>query len=131
MIDDIFDLIQEWQIIKQGVQAASLEQRVTSLERQVQILHQVVLAFAKELRPDLLQQLAAVAAPAQPASFVVPAWGWCVSRFDQASGLEVPLLPQYGTEDDAKAEARRVVEEDALAQVYVTGSQGRRYRVFP
>lgn len=131
MIDDIVNWIQEWQIIKQGVQAASLEQRVISLEHQVEILQHVVLALATELRPDLLQQLAALGTPAQPAPFVAPASGWCVSRFDRASGLEVPLPPNYSTEDDARAEAQRLVEDDAQAQVYVTGSKGRRYRVLP
>jgi hypothetical protein len=130
-MDFLDDLILQWQICQQGAQTASLEQRVANLERQLEILHQVVLAFAKELRPDLLQQLQAAAHPAKPTDFIKPATGWRVSRLDQATGLEVSTPPDYVTEEEAKAEARRLVAEDAEAKVYVTGWQGRRYRVLP
>src|SRR5262249_19797019 len=104
-MDPIIDLLQTWQIYRQGAQATSLEQRVGRLEGQLSILHQVVLAFAKELRPDLIPHLQAAAPPSQPTPFVTPASGWRVSRVDETSGAEVAVALEYSTEEEAKAEA--------------------------
>jgi hypothetical protein len=130
VILDLIQLLQQWQINRHSAQAASLEHRVANLESQLAILHQVVLAFAKELRPDLMQQVQAAVPPTKPAPFVTPANGWRVSYLDE-NNAELPLPAEFGTEEEAKAEARRLVDEGADAKIFVTGWQGRRYRVLP
>ena len=135
LVDSLVELIwqvsQDRKIANQASQTATLEERVTRLEHQLRIAQQVVLALARELKPELGKQLEVEALATTPKEIIAPAAGWRVSRLDQAGGMEVPLLPEYGTEEEAQAEARRLVAIDREAKVYVTGWQGRRYRVLP